>query len=355
MASTSGPFGFVQYYESVNEPVVKYILDSFIEAEALFTYFPMITEGTKKKLGKRIIGLLPAPTWLPLGVEPPTPFVQDFQDYEEGCFYISDNFDMDYRFKNDKNYVMADVTEKQIEAYIKGRAFDLNYKLINNDHVNGNAQSFVGIKWRLENSTVYGNNAGVSFQASTNLATANLSVSNNIKLQRDIDQMLDRMGCGNGDGVVAMMSPQVKRQIDAVVRTSATSGGFEITKDAFGRTVTKYKGVTFVSVGYQAPTSTGLQTSPIIADNQDINGYDTYDVGNYNATGAVYSTIFFVWGGEEKFAMWQDMDPVMLKETRISGLRKGRIQFDMSQGIWNPNTRALGRIYGIATDGPTYS
>jgi len=355
--ATTGPFSFHQYYQNVNSPIVKEIWDSFIKHESIWTRIPTETVTSQKRKTKRIIGGLPTPTSVTIGSEPPNPFVQDIEDYEEGVFLFRDNFDIDRLFLKDTNYVEADPIATQMDAYLEGRAFYLNNVLINNHHTMGPIQdqnAIVGIKYRLADQTLrYGNAASVSVQSTADLSDTGMSGAGAIKLERDIERLFDLMGVHNGDGVLLIGSPQLLRQINAVVKTAGYQGGFKTTSDAFDREVVKFKGAEIVTSGYQAPAQNGVQSTPVIDSAQDVNGWSTGDA-LYNPSaasgGANFTTLYAIRRGKGLFSTWQMEDPWM-KKVEVAGTRKWRVMFDMTTGLWQPNTRAIGRIYGIKVNG----
>jgi hypothetical protein len=357
MATLTGPYSFETYLQNVNEPIVKDIWFSLIKANSLFTYFPIETYASQKKKAKRITQDLPVPTFVEIGQEPTSPFLQPVEDYEEYCTITRDNFDFDRLYISDDNYVKSDMTAIQVEAYQRALAYTLNNYLINNNRINpsgpglGDPNGFIGLKWRLANPNFAGNNPACSIQATASLATANYSTSNAGKIWNNVQLVLDHMGWGEGDGVTMIANPQFLRQMDTLAAISSPAAGFKIVADTYDRKIRMFGKVRIISCGYLAPNNTtGVQTTPVIDSAQDVNGWSAGDP-LYAGSGN-YTTAYFVHEGPEDFTLWQMQDPWMEKE-RISGQRKWRIMLDGSYGIWNPNTRAIARLYGVLTDGST--
>ena len=230
------------------------------------------------------------------------------------------------------------------------RSFINNNKLYSSGPGVGDPNGFIGLKWRLANPNFAGNNPACSIGAQSSIASAGFSVSNAAKFWSDVQLVLDHMGSSDGKGVTAIANPQALRQIDSLARYASPAAGFEITKDVFDREIRRYKGLKIISCGYLAPNATGIQTTPVIDSAQDINGWSSGDP-SYNASGANYTTIYFVREGADQFTLWQMQDPWMEKE-RITGTRKWRIMLDGTYGIWQPNTRSVARLYGLLTNGP---
>jgi hypothetical protein len=361
-----GPWSYINYYQNANRPIVREIEDSYLKLDSIITYFPRITEHAIVKKTKRVIGGTPTPTWTKYGVEPSTSFATPTSDYEEGLALMRDKFQIDKALKTDKWYVLDNPVNQQIKEYIEARKFEVQYRLINNDQSNpttGNPDAPDGFKARVTKS-LYGNNPAVNFQGTADLSDSGLSATSSVRWQRDWHRMAQYMGCGDMmDGVIAIVSPQVYRQLTAVVMAGGTTGGFRIDKDALGRVVLAWRECVIVNAGYQAPVLvastpaggpvTATQSTPNISDAEDANGWSTGDP-LYNASGAVYSSVYFVWTGEKRFCLWQQEEPWMVEE-RVPGTWQYYVLLDMSIGIWNVNTRALGRIYGNKTNGPTQS
>ena len=360
MTTLVGPFGFNEYLQNVNDVTVKEIWNSFIEHENVFTLFPIDTIKTQKRVTKRITGQLPPVTTVKVGQEPTNPFVVPISDYEEGVFLTRDNWDTDKILLNDTQYIQGDPTKAQIAAYIEARHFQINNYFFNNDHVVGDINGFVGLKYRCAFPTVYGNNAGCMVQSTADLSDAGGSSTSALRFQRDVQLVLDRMGNKSGKGIICFVNPQAIRQITYWTKGAGQAGGFTTSKDAFDRECPGYKDLIFVSVGYQAPSgANNAQTTPVIDSTQDCNGWSIGDIAYNSAsvgpagawqTGALFSSAYFVWGGVGKFETWQMGDPEMVRE-RIPGTRKYRIMFDMTVGLYQPHTHALGRLFGFKLNG----
>lgn len=358
-STLNGPVSFTQYFQRINQPrVLRYWL-AFIKADSVFTRLPMHTEGALVKRGKRVIDKLPNIEFHAIGQEPTNSFTTSSVDFEESLALIRGNNDIDKALLSDKNYIEADPTKIDIKLYMEARAMALNNYFFNNQHFSGpidDPNGFIGIKYRLRDTnglngtSKYGCNPACVFQATADLSDNGLSGAGAIKITRDMDRMFHHMGAKDGTGITIFCSPQLGWQLDAIIKTAGTAGGFKITEDAFNRSVIKYKNATICSCGLLPPQDGGLQTAPIIDSSQDANGWSTGDplfAGNGN-----YSSMYFVNSGEEGFYAWQQEDPWMVKE-RITGTRTVRIMLDQTAGIFMQNTRALGVLYGIKCNGAT--
>jgi hypothetical protein len=354
MAGLAGPFTFEQYYQNTKETYERGILDSFIENESIVTRFSISTFNSQKRIKKRFIGGMPSPTYGPIGFQPPTPFVSDFQDYTEGCYLLRDIYDYDKLFETDANYIENDVHQKQIDLYMKGRVFDLNSKFFNNTHSqsNGDNNAPEGLKARLAYGK-FGNVAACTVQSGAVFNFGGWSAASSIRFAFDLQLLFNHMGNPSGDGTVVFLNPQTWNCLNSTVKTGGQAGGFTTSKDAFDREIIKFKGATLCSTGYNAPTITGAQTTPVVSSAQDINGWDAGDP-LYNPTGALYTTVYVVDGSDaDKFSTWQMSAPSVMK-VQVSGTWKKRIMLDQTFGMWNPDNRAIGRLVGVLTNGPSY-
>lgn len=373
--SMTGPLGFAQYFQLTNEPWAKYILMSFIKAEAVFTRLPMDTEGTLKKIGKRVTGNLPNITTVTMGQEPANPFVVPVEDYEEGAALIRDNFDIDELEIKDKLAVGGDIVRSQLDSYIEARTFYLNWMFFNNSRIGTtDPNGFIGIKYRLTNAAYFGlpggldlTNTSTAGTTTVDLSTSGMTGASGTLMERYMQMSLDHQGIPDGTGGCFFANPQVLRNFDQVVKgggnstTGTVPTGFTTTKDSFDRIVRKFRNADIVSCGYNAPGGGGYQTTvtygsdtqttPIIDSTQDVNGWSSGDP-QYNPTGAVYSSMYLVRTGVKWLSSWQ-VEPPTVRRVWIPGTRKWRVMFDMTAGLYHENSRAVGRIHGIKTDGAT--
>ena len=360
------------YLQSINEPPVKYVHESYIRDGRLFTRLPIDTIPTQKRVDKRFLGEAQDPTWLNIGQEPPVPWSAGLHNYEEGLAYIGDNIDFPIQLAKDPNYIGGKtMPQMQLDLYLHMIGFSIDNYLINNSKVTpsgpgvGDPKGFYGIAYRLKNPSVFGNNPGCSIQASASLATADRSATNGINFQQDMRKLMMHMGSDTGSGMFALFAPQAMWLADSAIKAAGTTGGFDISKDMFARTIRKFDDLDIVSCGLLKPQGAQfIQTSPIIDCAQDINGNSAGDPG-YNPVGAVYTTVYFIRTAKGKNAkndiedpttglsMWQQYDQKIRKYDELPGLRTGRYMIDTSTGLWNPGTFDIGRIYGIKTDGPT--
>lgn len=358
MATTSftGSFGYLNYLNEINRPYLRDICLSYIKANGITTRVGKPhTEGSMLRRQKRVIDHLPAINWVQpnQAITPST--LQTFADYEEGVAMIRGNQQFDRAFLDDKNYVGGDPWPKQIQSYMEARSFSMDNYIINNSKVQGpiaDVNGITGIKYRLAfpQATGSGCAAACNVQATADLSDAGISSTQGLKIARDIQRVLSHMGNPKGTGVIILLSPQCWWQLNLVIKNQGTAGGFKITVDAFDREVISFMDAELAMCGFQAPQDGGAQITPIIDDGQDVNGWSTGDA-LFNATGAVYTTMYFIQvGGKERFELWQHQEPWMIKQ-QITGTYNWIVLFEQSVGIWQPYTRSIARLYGVKTNG----
>jgi hypothetical protein len=328
----------VDWYQSSNEPLVKEIAFSMIEAGNIFQDIPLITNATLLANGSRVIGGLPAPHWTPINGEPSAVKGKPVS-FQEQLWVIRDSIDMDHFIFKDKNQI-GNPFDVQVDMYLKGLSYDLNDKFINNEHITGDKNAFVGIRARLDDPEQFGTNPACKIDAGgTDLSDDGLTGSTANVLIRQLQSLLDEMGSPDGTNVVIYMNDDLLRRVEQGIRELGAGGGFDLTRDNFDRRVLQYKNAKIRNVGRKSPSADGTQSTHIITSTEPANGLSD--------TGGSYTSLYAVKYGKNSFAGWQ-FEP--LKPSGPEKLNNGvtyRIVFDWGVGLWQPNSRAVGRLYGI--------
>lgn len=329
------------------------IIDSFIKGGAVFTHLGHIeTEHDLIKRGKRIIDNVPVPNTLRIGQEPIIPFTIASQEFEEGLALWRDNQDADEAILDSKSYIEDPMTIGS-RLYMEGKIFAQNNYFFNNNKVGGpiaDMNGFIGIKYRMMDNAKYGTNPGCKFVSTSSLLDADLSSAGAVKLTRDMKRMFNHMGSRDGANITIFCNDQAIRQFAALLESAGTAGGLRIDKDAFDRVIMKFMEATIVSCGFLPPLVGGLQTAPIIDSAQDVNGLSVGDPGYAGTGGGSYTSMYFVMSGPKDFMVWQQADPMIRKE-KVSGTRTIRVLYDHTQGLFQPNSRAVGWLYGVKCNG----
>jgi hypothetical protein len=320
-----------------NSPLVQAVTWSLLDnGSVLARDIPFVNKKTMLQNGVRFVGNLPTPNWAKINAEPvagkatPTP-------YQEVAYIIRDSVDVDKVLVEDENQI-SDPREIQTQAHLKAIAYDFNDKFINNNHVSGNADAPVGLRYRLDNYTTYGLASTTKIDASVDMRLATLTAAStkdagNSFLEK-LDQLLWAVDAADGSpDVVLYMNDVMKRRMRTALRALGTDGGFSTAQDQFGRNVDTYKGAKVVDIGYKADQSTR-----IITTTEDTSGVDA---------SSTYTSIYAVNYGPGHFYGWQ-FDPLMARDLGL--MNNGviyRTVIDWAGGLMYDNIRSVGRLYDI--------
>jgi hypothetical protein len=129
------------------------------------------------------------------------------------------------------------------------------------------------------------------------------------------------------------MNEVMKRRINFILRLMGTSGGLDITKDQFDRTIQMYKGAILRDPGYKSDQATRILTSTETAAGAD---------GSSN-----YGSIYAVNYSTDHFFGWQFSEPNVQDLGLINNGVIYRTLIDWAVGLMNASTRSIGRLYDI--------
>lgn len=312
---------------------------SMIKAGSVFRDIPLETDPILNMDWIRYVGGLQGPTWAPLNTDPtsvkavPTP-------YNEQAYAFANMINIPILLLKARNR-RGNPFNEQTDNFLKALSYDLNYKFFENHHgTGGDPNSFVGIRERLRDTAKFGTNSECKVNAGVSYADADLSTAANTnKLLRKIQEVLDAMGENEGDGIIIYGNEDILRRLENGVRTLGAGGGFDMTQDAFGRKVRKYRNATIRSAGRQNPTAAGVQ-SQVLVSTEDANGA---------LGGTTYTSLFFVKAGKESFHGWQFMALEPTDPFKTDDGVTMRVVLHNAYGLVQHDTRALGQLYGIAT------
>lgn len=334
-AVDSNALTLAQYAMMSNDPLTQRVTMSLLDQDSVLNDIPLITNPVMKAKGVRFKGdILPTVNWAKVNEEPPVVNAVP-QDYEEQVYLIRNAIDTDNLLVEDRNQIV-DPRAVRLEAYLKSVRLDFTDKFINNNHLTGDADAIVGLRARLDNPALYGceselkiNGGGVDLtQNAMTAATAN----NFLEL---VDQLLSYMDAPTGDGVVIYMNDTLKRRFARAIRTLGAGSGFDTQRDAFDRTVDRYKNAVIRDAGRKKDQSTRVITST--EDSAGVDGASTY------------TSLYAVRYGETYMSGWQFM-PLEQSVRNLGLINNGvtwRTVVDYAVGLFQVHTRAVGRIYGI--------
>jgi hypothetical protein len=346
VAVDSNAITIADYALYSNDPLVREISMSMINAGSVFEDVPVITRKTLKAVGSRTIGGLPTVGWKKLNAEP-TAVKTTPDPYSETFYFFRDAVQIDEYIQEDENQI-DDPVDYNVQAYFTALSYELNDALINNTHVSYatrnrtvNLDCFVGLRERLDN-------AEYKMQSADTLKTADASAGDlsdsgitgakaNVII-RSMQSVMDAMGAEDGDGVVIYMNDDLIARLEYGIRAMGAGGGFDMTRDAFDRKVMTYRNAKIKRIGRSAPTVTGSQ-SYIITSTESADGMAD--------TGSVYTSMYFVKWGKQTGYGWQFHPPKVTPEYELDSNVIKQVVMKGGYGLMFPNTRAIGRLKGI--------
>ena len=334
MAIDSNAYSLADYALNSNSPMVKAITYSMIEAGNVLQDCPILNQKTMVANGVRFEGNLPTVNWSQINAEgvttrgTPTP-------YAEQLFLIRNYIDVDKVFVEDVNSI-TDPRASQVGAYMKAVTYDMNDKFFNNDHVTGNANAPVGLRYRINNGGMFGvRPENIISSSSLDLTQATLLTTpgNGNKLLEFLDQLLWAVDSPTGTGVTLFMNELLQRRVAFAIRQLGVQGGWSQDRDQFDRTIDMYKGAVIRDPGYKAD-----QVTRIVPNTENSDG---------TAGSSTYTSIYAVNFGTDHFYGWQFEDI----QARDLGLLNNdviyRTSLSWAVGVMNASTRSIGRLYGL--------
>lgn len=345
MTISSSAVNLATYAQMSNNPLVMAITSSLIDYGNVVQDLPLITKPSLIVNGARWEGSLPSVTWRPLNAGgtttagTPTP-------WQEQVFILTNYIDTDKYLVRDQNQI-GNVRANQVNAYLKAQTYDFNDKFFNNDHVAGDSNAFVGIKYRINNGSTYGVRSENKIDAGgVDLSQSGLTAATANTFLEYLDQLLWSVDATDGTGVVLYMNEVMLRRFNRALRTMGTSGGLEITTDQFNRTITRYKNAIIRDPGYKADQSTRIIKGNGLSGSSAVGELST----GLDSTGssAVYTSIYAVNMGEDHFFGWQ-FDNINVEDLGLLQADGAvyRTLIDWAVGLANASTRSLARLYDI--------
>lgn len=347
MTIDSNAYSLAQYAVLSNDPMVQAVTFSLLDMGSAMTDIPFVTRKSLVANGVRWEGNLPSVNWGTINSEP-TVTVGTPKPYQEQAFIMRNAIDVDKFLVEDENNI-TDPRGAQLAAYLKGVTYDFNDKFINNAHDGATGHdnnSFVGLKSRIDNGAQYGVWSSAKIDAGgTDLSLAGMSATTANKFVEQVTQLLWTADSPNGDGVTLYMNEVLARRFATALRTMGTSGGFDITQDQFGRSVTKFRNAIIKDIGYKADQATQIIPGNGLSGSSAIG--ETAAGAASTGASAVYTSMYAVNYGTDHFFGWQ-YEPVSAKDLGL--LNNGviyRTVIDWAGGLMNANIRSIARLYDL--------
>ena len=344
MAIASNTVTLADYANWSNAPLVQAVTYSLIDNGSVLQDIPLVSKKSFTINGSRFEGNLPTVSWRPLNQEgvttkgTPTP-------YSEQMFMLTNYIDVDKYIVEEENQVV-DPRAVQTEAYLKALTYEINYKFIANDHITGDANAPVGLKYRIANGATYGvRSENLIDGGGVDIRIANVTQATANKLLVLLDQLLWSVDSPEGNGVTLYMNEYCKRLLAGAVRVMGTSGGFSVMQDQFNRTIQMYKGAQIRDIGYKADQSTRIILGGPTATGQS--GEDATGLTTSTSSGSIFTSIYAVNYGTDHFFGWQFGPPNVQDLGLIYNGVIYRTLIDYGFGLVNASTRSIARLYDI--------
>lgn len=344
MAIAAQALTLAEYAIQSNQPMVKAVTSSLIDYGNVFQDVPLVDRKSLIANGVRWEGNLPTVNWSQINAEgvttkgTPTP-------YQESAYIVRNYIDVDKFLVEDENNI-NDPRAVQAQAYLKALTYDQNYKFFKNDHITGDQNAFVGIRSRIDNGSIFGVRPENKIDAGgVDMSQAGLTQATANKFIEFLDQLLWSVDSPDGTGVVLYMNDFMKRRLNFALRAMGTSGGLDITKDQFDRTIQMYKGAIIRDPGLKADQSTRI----ILGNSVSGSGAVGELVTGADGTGAsaTFTSIYAVNYSTDHFFGWQ-FEPFNVQDLGL--INNGviyRTLLDWACGLMNASTRSLGRLFDI--------
>lgn len=350
MNVSSSAYNLTDFALNVSAPQrQREIAFSMIKEGTVFQDMHMVTDPDVAFTGSRVVGGLPTIDWVPVNSPEPTVVKTDAKPYVEQSYAFANAVQISKLLlaaAKSRGKKPENLFNVQIKAFLKSMVYEQNDMLFNNAHVAGYSRQdldcFIGIKARIMDSLTdqkYGVNPECAISAAaTDLSDAGLTAALVSRILQYMDQALYAIGSPEGDDVIFYTNEDLLPRLNRGIRALGAGGGFDMTRDAFGRSMTTYKNAKIRSAGRKSPTATGTQAQ-IITSTENTAG--TAD------TGGVSTSMYAVKTGEEDFYIQQAWaldsgDPYMLENKTM-----WQVVFHNAYMIVQPNTRATARIYNI--------
>lgn len=331
MAIDSASVTWAQYAQMSNDPLIQKIVWSLLELGTVIDDWPIVTFNSLKVNGVRFKDNLPTVNWRKLNeatvVASGTP-----TQYAEQVYIASNAIDVDVKLMRDRNQIQNPMGI-QFMAWARSFVYDVNDKFINNNHVTGDADAPVGIRYRLDNPTVYGPNSACKIDgAATDLSTPTAATT--AKAFYYIDRLLGEIGDFDGNNVVIYMNRDLANRLSWGTKLMGSGGGFQMTTDAFDRRILTYRNARIRVLGTKADQSTEIITST--ETNTGADGSSTM------------TSLYAVKYGEGYVQPWE-FEPFVPQYIgqRSDEPTHERLFIDYAIGLDQQHTRAIGRVYDI--------
>ena len=344
---SSNSYTLADYALNSNQPLIQRVTMSLIDYGNVLQDVPLVNKKSLIANGTRFEGNLPTINWSPLNSEGVTTKGTPTA-YQEQVYLIRNYIDVDKFIVEDENQIV-EPRGLQTQAYLKGLTYDFNFKFFKNDHITGDVNAPVGIRYRIDNGGTFGvrpENKIDAGGATADVSQAGLTSKTGGAFLEVLDQLLWSVDSPEGEGVTLYMNDFMRRRLHFVLRFMGTSGGLDQAKDQFDRVIYTYKGATLRDPGVKADQSTRIIAGNAIPAGAGSIGETAAGVDSTGAS-ANFTSIYAVNYGMDHFLGWQ-FEPVNVQDLGL--IYNGviyRTLIDWAVGFLNVSTRSLGRLFDI--------
>src|SRR6266702_445456 len=150
MAIGAGTFTLADYALYSNNPLFKNVAMSLIDYGNVLQDIPMPTIQSLIQNGVRFEGNVPADNWVPLNSEALTVHAQT-TPFSEQVYIFRESVDVDKYIVMDRNQI-TDPRASQTKMVLKGLTYGFNNKFLKNDHLTGDVNAPVGLRFRIDDA-----------------------------------------------------------------------------------------------------------------------------------------------------------------------------------------------------------
>lgn len=327
------------YAAQSSDPVVPVVTNALYLTGNIVKDIPLATKDTLIMNGARMDDQSSMPdltnVWTALNQDP-TDVIGKLTNFQAKMFNVRARLQLDKRLMKEPNAITPPIDVQQ-KLFMSAFEYNFNNIFINNTHnASGNLDAFAGLRTRLDNPGTYGVPSEMRVDGGgIDISKSGISAANANAFVEYVQSLLDFMMAPDGTGVVIYMNDYLKRRFEAAIKQAGTSGGFGITKDQFDRGIETYKNARIRDVGRTSNSS----TNRIISQSETVGGADG---------GTVYTSLYAVKYGEDTFCGWQP-EPLRVQPLGIDPTVGTRANWliDWGVGLWIPNNRSFGRVFGI--------
>lgn len=339
MGADSQVMTLADYAELSNDPLVRAAFTSMIEAQTVFQDVPLITKPTLKQTGERTL-VLPSVNWKAINADPTVTKTAP-ASYEEQFYFFRNQFQIDRWVAMDEN-AYTNPLDYQVDMFFKAVAYEMNDAYFNNTHRvllnrnrTANTDCFVGVRERLDNSQ-YGMASANKVQSAVDFSSITAATANS--LLQEIANLFFAVGSPEGNGCVLYTSETMLTKLDAGIRALGAGGGFDMTRDAYGRSVTVYKNAKVRTAGRKAPTAANTQAQIITM---------TESADGSKDTGSTYTSIYCIRYGTDSAFAWQMAPPMVQADAYLDNGVTRAVTCEGGLGLNFVSTLSIARLYGV--------